>query len=172
VGGEIGVKEDFTKKDNMGDHLVALDHFISNEERNMPFDGTIIRLPLRTEIGAKLSKLVQQAITANHIKEMFSKFMEKEMAVVMLFLSHLSSIELLVRDNNGYQSLASVQMSREVDIQMEETIIYSKSVMRLVKGEAKNSPEDEYVWNLFHSYANTQPRIPFTLKSDANLTWA
>jgi hypothetical protein len=142
--------EDFTSKENMEDHLAAFGHFISSESRRTRFDGAIIRLPLRTQIGAQTSELVPQAFTVNDIKEMFSEFVAKELAVVLLFLSNLSSIELLVRDDNGCKHLASVEIDRSNGSHIEETIAYSKSIVTVLKGEHESSRRITYAWNLFH----------------------
>jgi hypothetical protein len=144
--------DEFTSNEKMEDHLAAFDHFIPKERRKARFDGTIIRLPLRTKIGARTSELVinKRETTPKVIERMFSDFIAKELPVVMLFLSNLSLIELLVRDDDGYKSIAKAYIKRSECTEIEEKMTYSKIVVTMVRGEGENSSETTHKWNLFH----------------------
>ncbi|PVF98748.1 hypothetical protein CPB86DRAFT_337923 [Serendipita vermifera] len=146
LGDKIGVMKDFTIDNNMGDHLAAFDDFI--QEREIPFNGAIIRLPLRTNKAAQTSKLVQKPSTIEDIEEIFTKFIEKELRVVLLFLSNLSSIELRIRDSNGHKPLAIVQIDRENGIKLDDNNIYTKSVVTVTKEDDGTSTQN--AWNMFY----------------------
>ncbi|PVF98749.1 hypothetical protein CPB86DRAFT_784385 [Serendipita vermifera] len=150
IGGDIGLKKDFTTNDTMDDHLAAFGHFLPGEERKAPLDGTIIRLPLRTETGAQVSELVQQAFTINDIEAIFSEFIAKELSIVLLFLSNLTSIELLFRDDKGLKKLASVDVDRKFGAQVDHTIVYSKVKMTVMRVEGTRLTQDIYTWDMFH----------------------
>ncbi|KIY71883.1 hypothetical protein CYLTODRAFT_368523 [Cylindrobasidium torrendii FP15055 ss-10] len=75
----------------------------------LPFKGTVVRLPLRNRAQAVSSKICRQSYTPDDISTLFEDFKEKELKEVMLFLKNIRVIELREIDVNGNQrSLAKV----------------------------------------------------------------
>lgn len=68
---------------------------------NDAFDGTIVRLALR--IPSSPSKISTKAPTPDEILGLMEKFVQEELELVLLFLSHLSSVELREIDTEGRQ---------------------------------------------------------------------
>jgi hypothetical protein len=73
------------------------------------FSGTVIRLPLRLEESAEgLGK----AIPVHVIHELLHDFAKDELKVVLLFLRHVTSVELREVDDHGTRILAKAQVER------------------------------------------------------------
>lgn len=70
------------------------------------FDGTIIRLPLRTNDQASRSEVCKKPTTVQNIKEVFSKFKE-EILETLLFLRNVRSITLKI----GHAVFSSAEAS-------------------------------------------------------------
>lgn len=75
------------------------------------YNGTVIRLPLRTSSSAK--KISSFMPSIDWVKTLFSDFANKECAIEMLFLKSLESIELVHIDARGNRK--ELAMSRIVD---------------------------------------------------------
>ncbi|TFK63721.1 hypothetical protein BDN72DRAFT_963728 [Pluteus cervinus] len=65
------------------------------------YDGTAIRLPLRNDCQAKRSKIRSTAFSADYIRSLFTNFVDRELAIVLLFLKHIRSVELREIEANG-----------------------------------------------------------------------
>ncbi|RXW22304.1 hypothetical protein EST38_g3552 [Candolleomyces aberdarensis] len=79
------------------DHICAFDQFLPNGWNREAFNGTVVRLPLRTEPGDLREKIVHPT----EIEQLFRDFIKSEINISMLFLQHLRSIELVVVHENG-----------------------------------------------------------------------
>jgi hypothetical protein len=100
---------DFTAPNNHvlnADLLAPFRHFGVVPTR--PFNGTVIRLPLRT----KKSKLSATICTEDHVLELFRKFSALGTAP-MLFLQHIEQVRVVSRDKLG--DTLHVQHSVEVN---------------------------------------------------------
>lgn len=58
------------------------------------YEGTVVRLPLRTSEQAARTKIKNTPTTIGDIRSLFVEFIEKELEIVMLFLKHITTIEL------------------------------------------------------------------------------
>ena len=67
-------------------------------DTSLPLDGTIIRLPLRTEAQASLSKIVQKEVTVVHIKDALALLGKEVRQGGLLFLKHVRSMTVRVDD--------------------------------------------------------------------------
>ena len=88
--------------DNLDDlarlHLRGFKHFLPDEWNGQMFDGTVVRLPLRTEE----SELANRKVDPEEIRTLFNDFVQHEIDVSMLFLQHLRSINLIVISPHGH----------------------------------------------------------------------
>ncbi|KAG8963295.1 hypothetical protein FRC03_003175 [Tulasnella sp. 419] len=93
----------------------AFDPFFSVLGGRDPHETTIIRLPIRTQSLAETSEIKQDPLSPDNIKEWFNKFIATELKVGLLFLKHITSIELQeVGDDGVVRPIAMVQI-READ---------------------------------------------------------
>ncbi|KIK66157.1 hypothetical protein GYMLUDRAFT_219036 [Collybiopsis luxurians FD-317 M1] len=60
----------------------------------VPFEGTVVRLPLRTHAEAQRSRIKPVETRIDHIRSLFHGFIENELPVALLFLKHVMFIEL------------------------------------------------------------------------------
>ncbi|EIN04203.1 hypothetical protein PUNSTDRAFT_138930 [Punctularia strigosozonata HHB-11173 SS5] len=73
------------------DQLSGFGAFIPEDAKYSSFDGTIVRLPLRTRHGSSLSsEVVQPAV----IRRLLVDFVQKEMDIALLFLNNVKIIEI------------------------------------------------------------------------------
>jgi hypothetical protein len=102
-----GVEIDFkNEREKYSSHFDAFAAVIPHRSPNL-FDGTAIRLPLRLESQAQISKIKNTATDISDIRQMFKEFAAKELAEALLFLRHISSIKLSeVGDGNKERTLA------------------------------------------------------------------
>ncbi|KDQ57943.1 hypothetical protein JAAARDRAFT_155600 [Jaapia argillacea MUCL 33604] len=114
-----GKKIDFVEEgDRYRDQLAGFDRFFPLPQPGQGwnvgmFEGTVIRLPLRTEEEAKKSELSNKAIRPPEIHQLFLSFIESEIDQVLLFLSNLASIKICEIDEEGKEThFATVTISR------------------------------------------------------------
>jgi hypothetical protein len=102
-----GVEIDFqSEREKYSSHFDAFAAVIAHHSLNA-FDGTAIRLPLRLEPQAQISKIKNTATDVPDVRRMFKEFASKELAEALLFLRHISSIKLSeVGDDNRERTLA------------------------------------------------------------------
>lgn len=78
------------------------------ENISQPFDGTVIRIPLRTASQALTTKILdleRNPTKVADLKSVFEKF-ATEMAESLLFLRHITSITLKIGDEDYAQAIA------------------------------------------------------------------
>ncbi|KAJ2913096.1 hypothetical protein MD484_g7329, partial [Candolleomyces efflorescens] len=83
--------------DPIRDHFSAFDQFLPARWNGGAFDGTVVRLPLRTEP----SDLREKVVSPTEIEGLFKNFIQDEMNISMLFLQHLRSVEFVVVREDG-----------------------------------------------------------------------
>jgi hypothetical protein len=70
---------------------------------------------LRTTAGAAKSLIKKAAVGPCKIRQLFNDFIEEEIGIVLLFLTHVSSIEIYEVDDQGTKLLASAELKRAPD---------------------------------------------------------
>jgi len=121
---------DFVEQPNKhGDQLSGFDFFIPMADRSVPFSKTIIRLPLRTTTGAASSRIKNNSVEPSKIRQLFDDFIKEEIDIVLLFLAHISSIEIYEVDDQGITRLASVELTKSPsDSQYTNITTYQSNV--------------------------------------------
>ncbi|KAF6756631.1 hypothetical protein DFP72DRAFT_810196 [Ephemerocybe angulata] len=94
--------------EHAGDHRSAFGSLYTDNLEQGRFNGTIVRLPLRTVP----SEILENVVSPDDIKDLFKDFIEGELGVAMLFLRHLRSIKLIVADNKGEHHLANCDIEK------------------------------------------------------------
>ncbi|KAI0784872.1 hypothetical protein C8Q75DRAFT_894291 [Abortiporus biennis] len=111
--GPGGYKLTFTENpDAYADHLAAFcpSQFDPNWTPERPFEGTIIRLPLRQV--ASWSKISTKTLNTMEIKKLLLDFVKEEIDISLLFLSHISSTEIIEVDGHDRRVLGKVKIER------------------------------------------------------------
>ncbi|KAH9475499.1 Sacsin [Psilocybe cubensis] len=136
--GSPGFKENLSSMiTHYPDQLAPFLFFIHEGRRD--FKGTVIRCPLRTEPSKISSKVVQPEELAS---EIFSKYIDRELAISLLFLRHLRSVKFhQVEETGMHKRLATLSVSAShVNHGLEwETYLFTTTIKRdsdpLVKTE-------------------------------------
>ena len=68
-----------------------------------PVSGTVFRLPLRTEKQAKASKIKDTPTSVEQIRTLLYEFCSAELEQVVLFLKHITHIEICHVDAGGHR---------------------------------------------------------------------
>ncbi|KAJ3574308.1 hypothetical protein NP233_g1854 [Leucocoprinus birnbaumii] len=96
--------------EDFASHLAAFDSILPKSKWGKPYKGTIFRFPLRTvpsQISAKTT-------SATEIAELLRSFAREELAVSLLFLRNISSIEVCeVTADGGKIDLAKASIDRD-----------------------------------------------------------
>ncbi|KAH7922298.1 hypothetical protein BV22DRAFT_1094899 [Leucogyrophana mollusca] len=108
-----GMKVDFvTHPEQYSDQLAGFDWFLPRSSQSHAYNGTVIRLPLRTNSDSRIS---QRAVQAHEIRILLQDFIQDELAVELLFLRHITSIEIYEVDEEGSTQLAKAEIERQAD---------------------------------------------------------
>ncbi|KAI0919873.1 hypothetical protein AcV5_001825 [Taiwanofungus camphoratus] len=74
------------------------------------FHGTVIRLPLRT--SSRASSISSKVPSPEEIRNLLLQFIKEELGIVMLFLSHISCVEIQEVDSKGRRPVATCVITR------------------------------------------------------------
>lgn len=153
-----GATFDFIEEqDGYVDQLAGFEFFLPPEARAGPSPGTIIRLPLRTVAGADTSRIKNEPVKVDKMRQLFQDFIDDELAISMLFLTSISSIELWEVDERGRKTcLANAELTKSAftrdDIADGVRTTYRCNV-RVSKSEAVELSQD---WRILQaSYSDT-----------------
>ena len=69
------------------------------------FQGTIFRLPLRTDIQAQQSRIKSSSTSVEEVRSLLQDFCQAELTEVILFLKHIAQIEVYHIDVSGNRTL-------------------------------------------------------------------
>jgi sacsin len=107
-----GAAYDFVENPNAhADQLSGFEFFIPTTARTNPFSQTVIRLPLRTTTGAAKSRIKNDAVGPSKIRQLFDDFINDEIDIALLFLTHISTIEIYeVNDQGTVMCLATAKV--------------------------------------------------------------
>jgi hypothetical protein len=101
------VEEGGTYKDQLAPFMSII------PSKTVPFSGTAFRLPLRTSDQATRSKISDKATHVAELREILHGFVSNELESVILFLKHITSIEVRRIDPLGKESiLGKVEIDR------------------------------------------------------------
>jgi hypothetical protein len=89
---------------SFGDQLIAFSS-INSDHPFERFDGTAFRLPLRTTMQAQHSKIKETETTVNEIRDLLQSFGAIQLEPVILFLRHVTKIEIQHIDKFGRDNL-------------------------------------------------------------------
>ena len=98
---------------NYRDQLNPFSDFMSDELS--PLSGTVFRLPLRTEKQAKASKIKDTPTSVEQIRTLLYDFCNAELEQVVLFLKHITRIEIRHVDVDGRRRVVGSVSIEDID---------------------------------------------------------
>jgi hypothetical protein len=123
---------DFVEQRNKhADQLSGFNFFIPMANRSVLFPKTIIRLPLRTTAGAARSLIKRNSVEPSKIRQLFDDFIKEEIDIVLLFLTHISSIEIYEVDDQGITCLASIELVKSPSDSQDANITTYRSNVKV-----------------------------------------
>lgn len=129
-----------------------------------PYNGTAVRLPLRTPKGAERSNIRQETFASNDIRTLFDQFISEEASEVLLFLKNITKIKFLdISQPDDTEECATITITnrktpaRDVNDKLSDS--FSVTVDTTIKGTSKKRK-----WRLFH-YAIAREEAFITLQS-------
>jgi len=105
-----GTKFDFVEDPRFVDQLSSFGSIFSGSPPGVPFPGAIIRLPLRIAPSA----ISRDPVGVPDIRKLLLDFISEEIAVTMLFLENITSIEVVEINTRGGRSTLALQKSAEL----------------------------------------------------------
>jgi hypothetical protein len=141
------------------DQLTAFEAFIEREAHNRPFEGTIIRLPLRNT----RSQISDKVVTPEEIHDLLLNFIRSDLEAVMLFLSHINSIEIHEITDNGRRCLATAKLEKQIrqsDLSIgamrPDASLTANTYICEVRIESNQTEHPSTTWRILHA-AYTPP---------------
>lgn len=108
-----------------------------------PFTGTAIRIPLRTKEQARESRIKNTAISTAEILSLLKDFCTNDMETVILFLKHITAIEVKhVRSNGKVVVLGRVNVRK--------TRISATTTTCMASVQVRNGPDTNRLWHIQH----------------------
>ena len=112
-----------------------------------PFSGTAFRLPLRTGQQATRTRISDKATYVAELREILREFVSNELESVILFLKHITSIEVRRIDPRGKQStLGKVEIDR-LDVPYDPG-----HVLRTIKLSTEDGTTTTRRWFFYHHH--------------------
>lgn len=107
--------------------------------RGQEFDGTIVRLPLRSES----SDISTNVVAATDLRTLLEVFIEEELSICLMFLRNLTSVEMLEIDDRGMRiqlAKSHIQRSQRVTqvVGGHPTISFTCNTRMSVLGSKEN----------------------------------
>lgn len=153
-----GATFDFIEEpDTYVDQLAGFEFFLPPEARTEPSPSTIIRLPLRTVAGAASSRIKKEPVGVDKMRQLFQDFIDDELAICMLFLTSVFSIELWEVDEHGRKTcLANAELT-ESDLTKDDIADSVRTTYRCnVRVTQSDGVESSQDWRILQaSYSDT-----------------
>jgi len=131
-----------------------------------PFFGTAFRLPLRTSRQATCSRISDKATHVTDLREILRGFVSKELESVILFLKHITSIEVRRIDQLGKVSILG-----KVEIDKLDVFHNSGHAHRIITLSTEDSTLTTRKWLFYHHHIEkneasrlVSPRLQYDVK--------
>jgi hypothetical protein len=140
------------------DQLSGFDFFIPTATPIGSFQNTVIRLPLRTDAGAAKSRIKKDPVEPSKIRQLFDDFVGEEIDIVLLFLMHISSIEIHeVHDQKVPVCLAKAELVKSAPDPIDMSNAKASTNQCSVNVTIETSGCTSQSWRVFHaSYSHSE----------------
>jgi len=135
------VEEGATYKDQLAPFLSIIPGEIA------PFFGTAFRLPLRTSQQATRSRISDKATRVAELQEILRGFVSNELESVILFLKHITSIEVRRID-----PLGNVSILGKVEVDRLDVAHNSGQVQRRITLTMEDGNPTTRTWFFYHHH--------------------
>ncbi|KAF9815249.1 hypothetical protein IEO21_04696 [Rhodonia placenta] len=134
--------------------------------RGLPILDTVVRLPLRTP--GHHSRLSTKVPRPDEIRTLMQQFVEDELAMVLLFLSHVEEIEILEIDDDCQTLIGRCQINREAtpredngDLLIAEQVYSSVAIITVEQFDAggQSTSSKSQAWRVLHASFSKQSCI-------------
>ena len=109
-------------------------------------NGTIIRLPLRQD--ASNSELSSKTLTPEEVRQLLLAFVESELHIALLFLSHITSICVLEVDSCGVRQIGKAEITRDPATTYDASLREETASVAWSDDKGHSATQ---VWKLTHS---------------------
>ena len=145
---EGGIKFDFVEDQRYVDQLSSFDSILSGSPPSVPFPGSIIRLPLRITA----STISRDPVAVSDIRQLLLDFIREEIAVTMLFLDNITSIEVVdINTRGGRSTLARSEIRRTVKVPYLVGTVQNTTFTCVVETTTHNRPPTTEEWRILHN---------------------
>ncbi|KZT01859.1 uncharacterized protein LAESUDRAFT_686116 [Laetiporus sulphureus 93-53] len=138
-------------RQNYPDQLSPFGHFLPANLSNN-FDSTIIRLPLRQVENRSL--ISSKVPDISEIEQLMVEFVEKELPIAMLFLSHITRVELIILDDDGTTRVvgeADIEREPSVAQTLSRSVQFTDSRVNVRRFNHEATQNDSYDWHILHA---------------------
>lgn len=161
---------------NYADHLSSFDHYATPPYLE-PFNGTVIRLPLRSHP----SRISSEVHSVDTIRQLLLSFIESELHLVMLYLKNIKSIEIREIDDRGDRLLGKADITRGAprpdgeyhtytsSVNLDRPLVNSSLVREdwlIVRGEYTSFQRDEVIIARLGSTGSNRERVSSVLNDE------
>jgi sacsin len=129
------------------------------EVPDKPFDGTIIRIPLRTASQAEASEICKRPTTASDVEEVMRKFASEFEISGLLFMKNIESIKIEI----GGAVDSSIKICNTEHVRMYVLHVIQPRVF------SYNWDRNRRLVNDMIRTASTEPEKPFELSFDVEI---
>ncbi|KZT01862.1 uncharacterized protein LAESUDRAFT_815637 [Laetiporus sulphureus 93-53] len=136
---------------NYPDQLLPFGHFLPENPSNN-FDGTVIRLPLRQAGNGSL--ISAKVPDIRELEQLMVEFVEKELPIVMLFLSHITRVELIILDDDGTTRVvgkADIERKPSTAQTLSEPVQSTDCTVNVHRLDHAVTQNDSYDWHILHA---------------------
>jgi hypothetical protein len=151
------------------DQLAPFLSFLSKDgSRVEKFEGTIIRLPLRTELDATRSEIKKgQSTTPEDIQRLFDDFLDGEIKLALLFLKNVKEIDFTrITVEDGAEKLDKLGRAKKLGSSDVFTIEVTKEAIRYQNDQKMQQKESfETKWKMVQSSPSFAPGFISAIKS-------
>lgn len=120
-----------------------------------PFEGTAIRLSLRTADQARQSRIKQDLVTVEDVQDLLDQYLTLELEVVLLYLRHVRKITFKVNESDGSTRLlgeAQIQNAAGLGEQRNVTGLDSSGIRKfdLTIRTTRGNQVEVKKWHMLH----------------------
>lgn len=167
------------ERENYKGHFVPFDSVL--EESALRYEGTAIRYPLRLEEHAAASRVKKTPTSLSLARQMFTDFIDKDLCEVLLFLRHLTEIELMEIADDGTSRVLGRAWIQDGDDayaarsklrNRDEESTHLRLAINIEKADGTRTTHNWLIGYFVEDYRNANQLLSTKLKRDIGDTMA